>query len=73
MDGLMGVTLGSRGMTVEAARQCVIEKKECRALVPMCIIVSCSNFWLDHCSFKLPSCALVAYHLERDGMPQWLG
>ena len=34
MDG-MKVALGSRGMTVEAARQCVKDCKEWRALVHM--------------------------------------
>ena len=34
MDG-MKVALGNRGMTVEAARQCVKDRKEWRALVHM--------------------------------------
>ena len=34
MDGVK-VTLGNRGMTVEAARQCVKDRKESRALVHM--------------------------------------
>ena len=34
MDGVK-VTLGNRGMTVEAARQCVREMKEWRALMHM--------------------------------------
>ena len=37
MDGVM-VALGSRGMTVEAARQCVKDRKEWRTLVYMQII-----------------------------------
>ena len=34
MDGVK-VTLGNRGMTVEAARQCTKDRKEWRALAPM--------------------------------------
>ena len=34
MDGVK-VALGNRGMTVEAARQCVTDRKEWRALVQM--------------------------------------
>ena len=34
MDGVQ-VTLGNRGMTVEAARQCAKDRKEWRALVHM--------------------------------------
>ena len=34
MDGVK-VALGNRGMTVEAARQCAKDRKECRALVHM--------------------------------------
>ena len=34
MDGVK-VALGNRGMALEAARQCVKDRKECRALVDM--------------------------------------
>ena len=34
MNGVK-VALGNRGMTVEAARQCAKDRKECRALVHM--------------------------------------
>ena len=34
MDGVK-VVLGGRGMTVEAARQCAKDRKECIALVHM--------------------------------------
>ena len=34
IDGVK-VTLGNRGMTVEAALQCAKDRKECRALVHM--------------------------------------
>ena len=33
MDGVK-VALGNRGMTVQAARQCAKDRKECRALGP---------------------------------------
>ena len=55
------VTLGNRGMTVEAARQC---GKEWRALVNyyrayVTERVSCGHFCLALCSFGPPSHALV--------------
>ena len=34
MDGV-NVALGNKGMTVEGARQCAKDRKECRALVQM--------------------------------------
>ena len=34
MDGVK-VAIGNRGMTVEAARQCAKDRKECRALIHM--------------------------------------
>ena len=34
MDGVK-VAMGNRGITVEAARQCTKDRKECRALVRM--------------------------------------
>ena len=68
-DGVK-VTLGTRGMTVEAARQCVQARKEWRSLVHMQMIeyyTAIFDWFL--CSFRLPSRALVAYHLERSEMP----
>ena len=60
MDGVKQA-LGSRGITLEAARQCEKDRKEWRALLDM------YKWFL--CSFEPSSRALVAYHLERGGMP----
>ena len=67
MDGVK-VSLGNRGMTVEAARQCAKDRKEWRALVHM---YKLNEFhaaifaWLALCSFGPPSRALVAITWRR--------
>ena len=61
----------SRGMMLEAAGQCIKDRKELwRALVHMWIIkiqIAILAWFL--CSFGLPSHALATYHLERGGIP----
>ena len=55
MDGVK-MALGSRGMTVEAARQYAKDRKTWRALVHMMIIEFCSAFFAWPCvlSDRLP-------------------
>ena len=59
------LSFGSRGITVEAARQCSKDGKEWGALVHMIefhsVIFACVL-----CSLESPSRAPVAYHLARD-------
>ena len=63
------MALNSRGMTVEAARQCAKDRKEWRALVHMKMSeFLMPPFCLAHRSFGPPSRALVDYPLERGGM-----
>ena len=64
------VGLGSRGIGVEAVRQSAKNRKEWRALVHIKIIeflVEIYAWFL--CCLGPPSRALVAYYLERGGMP----
>ena len=69
MDGVK-LTLDSRGMTVQAARQCANVRKEWRALVHIYRRLSCRRpFLLRSCSFGPLSRALVACHFEWGGMP----
>ena len=69
VDGVK-VALGSRGMTVEVARQCANDRKEWRAPVHMWMIeCDATIFAWFLCSFGPPSLSLVAYYLERGGMP----
>ena len=64
------MALGIRGMTVEAGHQYEYDREEWRALVHMKMIECNMPFLLGFCVlFVLPSCALVACHLERSGMP----
>ena len=62
MDGVK-MALGSRGTTVEATRKCAKDRKARSALVP------CGEFLLASCVLSDPFRDLVAYHLERCGMP----
>ena len=69
MDGVK-VALGSRGIGVEAVRQSAKDRKEWRALLHIKIIeflVEIYAWFL--CCLGPPSRALVAYYLERGGMP----
>ena len=71
MDGVK-VTLGTRGMVVEAARQFVKDRKEWRALVYIYIYMNehHSAIFDWFLCFSIPlSLDLVADHLERSGMP----
>ena len=63
------LTLGSRGITVEAVRQWK-DRKEWRSKVHMLMI----EFYVEIvalflCSCRPPSRSLVAYHLKWGGMP----
>ena len=58
MDGVK-VDLGNRGMTVEATRQCAKDRKEWRVLVHMQLNEFQAAIFTWHCSFGLPSHALV--------------
>ena len=67
MDGVK-VALGNRGMTVEAARQCAKDRKECKALVHVKTErVSRGHFCLALCSFGPPSHALVVITWRGEG------
>ena len=64
------MTLGSREMTVEAGQQCVKDMKEWRALLHLWMInFNAAIFHMSLHSLRLPSFALMNYHLERGGMP----
>ena len=74
MLGRMGsvkVVLGSRrGVKVDNERQCAKDRKGWKALVHMCMIeFHAAIFIWFLCSLEPPSSVLIAYHLERDGMP----
>ena len=61
--------MGSRGMTVEAARQGTNDRKKWKALVHRYLIElhAAIMAWVL-CSFGPPSRNPVAYHLEMGGM-----
>ena len=60
MDGVK-LALGNKGMMAEDERQCVKDRKEWRALVPMKMIeYDAAIFALLVCSFGQPSRALMA-------------
>ena len=68
MDGVK-VALGSRGMTVEAARQSAKDRKEWRALVHTYVTerVSRGHICLALCCFGPPSRALVVITWRGEG------
>ena len=66
MDGVK-VALGNRGMTVEAARQCAIDRKECRALVHRTSFTR--PFFPGPAFFRTTFPCSGGYHMERGGMP----
>ena len=63
------VTLGNRGMTVEAARQCAKDPKKCRALVLMELNEFPTAILLGPIFFRTSLPCSVGYHLERGEMP----
>ena len=68
MDGVK-VALGNRGMTVEAARQCVKDRKEWRTLVHISLIDFHAAIFAWHCVPSDRPPVHWCYHLEREGMP----
>ena len=79
MDG-MKVALGNRGMTVEAARQCVKDRKKWRALVQMylneflaaifawpCVLLDRppALWWLSHGEGRIPLHDAVGINCEK--------
>ena len=67
------VALGSRGMMVQAQQKCMKDRKEWRALCIWRWLSFTQPYLLDSCSFRLPSCALVAYHQEGGGLLHGVG
>ena len=61
----MKVTLGSRRIMVEDARQCAKDWKEWRALVHMRVLRS--HYCLVHVFFRNTLSCSGGYHLERGG------